>query len=65
MVSLAQGNTLRKSAFWSGFSFKIFLKIFIKISSIYDAIHNKSILQSTALLRILVKDFYLKILVLG
>ena len=23
MVSLAQGNTLRKSAFWSGFSLKI------------------------------------------
>ena len=29
------------------------------------AIHNKSLLQSNVLLRILVKDFYLKILVLG
>ena len=45
--------------------FKIFLKIFIKISSIYDAIHNKPLLQSNVLLRILVKDFYLKILVHG
>ena len=29
------------------------------------AIHNKPLLQSNVLLRILVKDFYLKILVLG
>ena len=35
------------------------------MSSILDAIHNKAPLQSNVLLRILVKDFYLKILVLG
>ena len=35
------------------------------MSSIYDAIPKKSLLQSNVLLRILVKDFYLKILVLG
>ena len=90
MVSLAQGNTLRKSAF----SVKIFLKIlfpykfrlrsddnnprntqrtrqkiylkiifkiFVKISS-RKAIHNKSLQQSNVLLRILVKDYSLKIL---
>ena len=33
MVSLAQGNTLRKSAFWSGFSLKIIVKLIISCVS--------------------------------
>ena len=37
--------------------FKIFFKIIVKISSIYDAIPIKSLQQSNVLLRILVKDF--------
>ena len=39
------------------FWLKIIFKIFVKISSISDAIHNKALLQSNVLLRIIVKDY--------
>ena len=47
----------------TSFSLKIILKILFKISSISDAIHNKSLPRSEVLERILVNDFRLKILV--
>ena len=42
---------------------RFWLKILLKISSIYDAIHNKSLLQSNVLLRIFSRDFYFEIIV--
>ena len=35
----------------------IFFKIIVWMSSINDAIHNKALLQSNVLLRIIVKDY--------
>ena len=40
------------------FQLKIIFKIFIKISSISDAIQNKTLPKSEVLERIFVKDFY-------
>ena len=40
-----------------GYRLKIFFKIFIKISSISDAIQNKTLPKSEELERILVNDF--------
>ena len=41
-----------------GFYLKILLKIFVKMSSISDAIHNKVLPKSEELERIFSRDFY-------